>query len=338
MAKFSRILVAILFIGSINAQTENQRSSKKTYPVGESCGAVMAEIADLFGKTRSLFIAKKFDEAFPLAKKMSDIAEANCYAEKDKRLTLAVNVAEIQINRKKLDSAREIYEANLDLAEEVFGIDSREFEDYLDALVKVSVYKVSNKKIEEIVLKRLEVKKKVYGAESYEAVRDILRMGTFLANLKEFEKAEQYFLEAIEINNKFHKDEKIQQLRIETKYQGYLIKRFGDKEGVKRAEAFMKIQFEKIPVSERSSNILNGMALKLVKPQYPSDAFVAKVRGKVEVGVTIGEDGKVIAAKAISGHPFLRLPAEQAAKQSLFTITFLEGSPVKVTGKIVYVF
>jgi protein TonB len=62
------------------------------------------------------------------------------------------------------------------------------------------------------------------------------------------------------------------------------------------------------------------------------------IQGKVDVQVTIDEEGKVISARAASGHPFLRGPAETAAWKARFKPTTLSEVPVKVTGVIVYNF
>ena len=85
-------------------------------------------------------------------------------------------------------------------------------------------------------------------------------------------------------------------------------------------------------------SILNGLAVSLPKPPYPAVAVSTGIQGKVDVQVTIDETGKVISAKAASGHPFLRGPAENAAWKAQFTPTMLNGVPVKVTGVIVYNF
>ena len=87
-----------------------------------------------------------------------------------------------------------------------------------------------------------------------------------------------------------------------------------------------------------SGGILNGKALKLAKPSYPRAAREAGASGTVEVRVVIDETGKVIYAKAISGHPDLRAVSEDAASQSEFSPTKLAGQPVKVTGVIQYNF
>ena len=86
------------------------------------------------------------------------------------------------------------------------------------------------------------------------------------------------------------------------------------------------------------SNVLNGRGISIVKPEYPPAARAVRARGKVEVQVTINELGYVIAAKAISGHPLLQVAAVNAANKSRFSMTVLQGMPVKVTGIIVYNF
>jgi len=81
-----------------------------------------------------------------------------------------------------------------------------------------------------------------------------------------------------------------------------------------------------------------GSALKKVAPAYPPDAKEAHVSGKVQVQVTISEEGQVIEAFAISGHELLREAAVQAAKQWVFKPTRLDGSPVKVQGILTFNF
>jgi len=95
---------------------------------------------------------------------------------------------------------------------------------------------------------------------------------------------------------------------------------------------------DSMPRAAISGGILNGRALKLPKPSYPSAAREARVSGTVEVRVVIDETGKVIAAKAISGHPDLRGASEDAAMKSEFSPTKLAGQPVKVSGLILYNF
>ena len=84
--------------------------------------------------------------------------------------------------------------------------------------------------------------------------------------------------------------------------------------------------------------ILNGRAVKLVKPEYPAEAQKAGAVGEVKVQLVFDEDGKVIWARALSGHPLLRQVCEDAAWQSKFPPMRVEGKPEKVSGVLVYNF
>src|SRR5215217_6099142 len=92
------------------------------------------------------------------------------------------------------------------------------------------------------------------------------------------------------------------------------------------------------PRAPISGGVLNGKAISLPKPAYPPIARAAHASGTVVVQVTIDENGNVIAAHAVSGHPLLQGAAVGAARQARFSPTKLSGQPVKVTGVIQYNF
>jgi TonB family protein len=87
-----------------------------------------------------------------------------------------------------------------------------------------------------------------------------------------------------------------------------------------------------------SGGVLNGKATSLPKPAYPPTARAVHAEGTVVVQVTVDEQGHVVSARAVSGHPLLRASAEAAARQAKFTPTKLSGKPVRVTGVINYNF
>ena len=92
------------------------------------------------------------------------------------------------------------------------------------------------------------------------------------------------------------------------------------------------------PPKSVSAGIVNGKATSLPKPEYPAAAKAVRAGGGVNVEVTIDENGDVISARAVSGHPLLQQAAAAAARQAKFKPTLLAGQPVKVTGVIVYNF
>jgi TonB family protein len=84
--------------------------------------------------------------------------------------------------------------------------------------------------------------------------------------------------------------------------------------------------------------VLNGKAISLPMPAYPETALAAKAQGVITVQVTIDEEGNVISANAVSGHPLFRAAAETAALEAKFSPTLLQGAPVRVTGVLTYNF
>ena len=91
-------------------------------------------------------------------------------------------------------------------------------------------------------------------------------------------------------------------------------------------------------VVKMSEGVLKGNAVSLPKPSYPMIAKQMRLQGSVTVQVLIDEEGKVVSAKAINGHPLLIPEAQKAALQARFTPTKLSNQPVKVSGMITYNF
>src|SRR5215813_363572 len=95
-----------------------------------------------------------------------------------------------------------------------------------------------------------------------------------------------------------------------------------------------------IPPSETggSSSGVLGQPTKKVMPRYPPEAKKVHAQGTVQVEITVSESGKVIAAKAISGHELLRDAAVEAAKQWEFKPAEGSGAPVTMQGVVTFSF
>ncbi|MBL8171196.1 MAG: energy transducer TonB [Acidobacteria bacterium] len=87
-----------------------------------------------------------------------------------------------------------------------------------------------------------------------------------------------------------------------------------------------------------SEGVLQGSAIRRVKPEYPPMARQVRASGAVQIQVTISEEGRVTDLVVLSGHPLLRSVAVDAARQWLFTPTLLGGVPVKVQGVLTFNF
>jgi TonB family protein len=94
-------------------------------------------------------------------------------------------------------------------------------------------------------------------------------------------------------------------------------------------------------VIRKSGGVLQGSAIRRVEPAYPPLAKAARIEGAVVVEVMVDEEGGVIRASAVSGHPLLKDASVAAARGWKFSPTKLEGRnsvkvPVKVIGTITF--
>lgn len=87
-----------------------------------------------------------------------------------------------------------------------------------------------------------------------------------------------------------------------------------------------------------SGGVLNGRAISKPQPAYPLIAKAAKASGTVTVQVLVSEEGNVISARAVSGHPLLRQAALDAAYQAKFSPVIVSGQKVQVSGVLTYDF
>jgi TonB family protein len=87
-----------------------------------------------------------------------------------------------------------------------------------------------------------------------------------------------------------------------------------------------------------SLGVITAQMLNRPVPPYPPMGKAVGAQGPVTIQVVIDETGKVISARAVSGHPLLRAAAVQAAYQARFSPTLLSKQPVKASGTITFNF
>jgi TonB family protein len=87
-----------------------------------------------------------------------------------------------------------------------------------------------------------------------------------------------------------------------------------------------------------SGGVLNGKAVSKPAPEYPAEAKAAGANGMVTVQILVDEEGNVVSASAVSGHPLLQQAAVAAARAARFSPTRLSGQPVRVSGVVTYNF
>jgi protein TonB len=87
-----------------------------------------------------------------------------------------------------------------------------------------------------------------------------------------------------------------------------------------------------------SSVLISSKIITKPAPVYPAIAKQVGVQGAVTVEILINEQGRVVSARATSGHPLLRAAAQSSAYQARFSPTSISGHAVKVSGVITYNF
>jgi Ca-activated chloride channel family protein len=87
-----------------------------------------------------------------------------------------------------------------------------------------------------------------------------------------------------------------------------------------------------------AGGVLNSRAKSLPVPAYPATAQHMRVVGTVVVEVLVDESGRVVEARAASGHALLREAAVEAAKRARFAPVLVGGQPARMTGFLNYTF
>lgn len=83
-----------------------------------------------------------------------------------------------------------------------------------------------------------------------------------------------------------------------------------------------------------SQGVSQGLLIKKVQPQYPSNALALHVEGDVDLQATISKSGNIAAIKVVSGPPLLTRAAQDAVKQWKYKPYLLNGEPVEIQTQI----
>jgi len=98
------------------------------------------------------------------------------------------------------------------------------------------------------------------------------------------------------------------------------------------------IQESDSKVIRKSGGVLQSSATRRVEAVMPPLARAARISGSVVVEVVVDEEGNVVSARSLSGHPLLKDAAVDAARQWQFSPTQLSGVAVKVIGNLTFKF
>jgi len=300
----------------------------------------LIESRELTLRVAKLYGEHKYDEALPLATRALELAEA-AVGSKDERLIPAlINLGDLQVATIHFDNAKASFERALSIAESNFGPEDLRVARPLDELGYLLANKGDLGKSADLFSRSLAIKEKLLQPSDIEIPRAARILADIYRRAREYGKAEQLYSRAIRL---YEQDGKRDAELVESlnRYRTILTA-----ENKKDEAAAVQAR-----IAELSSDggvveggVVNGWAVKLVQPSYPTSVPRTYGIRTVSVRVTIDEKGKVISAKAgpppgpDMSYPAFAGAAEDAARKSLFTPTLKSGVAVKVNGTIIYQF
>ena len=294
-----------------------------------------------------LFNEKKFEEALPLARKVIEIREKELGKYDISVAEAWRNLAYIQFQSKDIKGAENSFEKAFNIFEKNQPLSTKQETMFVEMMEIVAFYQATDQKFdkaEKIYLQAVELREKINGKDSPELSSILQRLGRFYQAIEKYEQAAPILFRSFEIKRKMSgKDnEQIAEIFRDVSCVYRKLERTDEIEDIKK-ELFPDFPDSKIltasgKTGQIQKGVVNGKALSLPRPVYPSTARAKRASGTVNVQVLIDETGNVIHACAVDGAKLLHRVSEISAYGAKFEPTFLDGKPVKVNGIIVYKF
>ena len=304
--------------------------------VAQTESGELVESRELNTKVVNLFAQRKYDEALPLAKRALQLREMALGPTHEDLIPLLTNLGEIYGAEKKPSDARTYFERALTIAEKSFGENDLRIARLLDRLGLIAYAGRRTDDAGRFFSRSLKIKEAALGPEHVDLAATIFNLAEIYRLRANYEKSEQLFERLIRIRGKAPGKDNADLISALEEYVA--VREAQNKDPGAAAQKLTELLQANGIVQ---GGVLNGKALKLQPPEYPAMAKMNHDSGTVRVQVTIDETGHVISAKAVdAGSTSVTLvsAAVNAARQSLFTPTYLSGKPVKVTGIIIYNF
>ncbi|MBA3335869.1 MAG: tetratricopeptide repeat protein [Acidobacteria bacterium] len=204
----------------------------------------------------------------------------------------------------KFDEALPLAERVLFLREKVFKTEHLLVAVALRNLAEIQLARKKNQEAETIYDKYLIVYGKVFGENNTNFISALERYICLLVGVNRRDKALEIQKRLYKIENKFDYDET-----------------------AKNSAANLAM-----------AGLMSGKTLSSPPPKYLAEARQFGISGSVIFKVMANETGKVIAVKALCGHPLLVKGAETSIRQARYKTTLSSGQAVQVTSIAIYNF
>lgn len=312
--------------------------ASSAFPQSAEESPELKEAYELAASVVQLYDQKKYDEAFPLAKRAAQVRE-KLLPKTDPRVSASLRyLGDLYLIKGDYRAAEETFERLLRIFEEQFGPTSVNLAATLDRLAMLYNLKGdASVKAEEMYKRALAVREKEYGPDDIKIAKAIFSLAQFYRQQEEFDKALPLYNRTLSIYGRVsgvnspdfqHASNGLSCLAYASSNKAL----FEDLNDIRHhfAPALPRIE---------PPDILNGRAVDLPAPGYPLIPKVRRLGGRVIVHVVIDEKGKVISATDMcQGPPSLTDAAVSAAWKARFAPTKVSGTPVTVRGVLQYRF
>lgn len=317
-------------VATLSFTSQNLQASQTSAPD-------VAELQRLNREIAGLYKAKQYVEAETAAKRAVEIAKRILPPNSEGIHDSLENLGAIYLAQAKFSDSKATYGEALAMLESKHGADSVTLVPTLEQLAIVNFNLKQLVQAEALLLRALVIREKTHGRTHAQVAASLERLANFYEVQRDYAKAESYLRRAIanyETTNL--NTNELQTARVKLATILLLDKREAEADEIlNRIDVLSTTPTDVTDKRIVSAGVLNGKVIRKIEPHYPASA---KARGAVNVQVTLDERGKVVEAKAVSGHPQLRGAAQDAAKKWRFSPTTLEGKLVKVTGVITFNF
>ena len=328
------LMLIICFIASFSV---NAQSNSADNNASQNQSADAAEIKRLNDELKKQYGAGKYDEALKLAEQELALC-IKLYGAEGKEVAISyANIGSIYRAKYQPKEAIKALEQSLSILEKNnLGESAQAAFNMSDIGLS---YSLSDDKIaaEEWLIKAIETAEKADGKYSNTMYACLVYAARFYRGSIQFEKANDVFLRTIDVANNLYGRKSDTVFSLWFEYECFL----SEAKLIVNKEKIDELKGKEITAQDTNiirGDVLNGKATKLPAPSYPAIARSIKASGTVSVRVLVNEEGKVIRACALSGHPLLRSACVTAALNAKFTPTLVNGKPVKVSGTINYNF
>ena len=294
-----------------------------------------------------LYRQQKFDEALPLAQKAVTATEQIFGKDHLETAHALRNLAYVQLAKNESKAAEGTFEKAFEIYKKNPDLDKANGAGLAEMLENLAFIKFQRKmdSAENLYETALSWREKTDGADSVKAAKSVAALANIAYWKKDYKKSSMLFEQLLEIlsKNLGNADDEttLAYRRTECAYRkAGILDDFAPLKEKFSVKAAAQSKSDALPQPKSvNGGVVNGKAVDLSKPAYPSEAKAVRAGGKVEVEVIFDEKGDVIFACGVNAaHPALIESSEAAAYRSKFAPVLIQGKPVRVSGTVIYNF